>query len=452
MSADQRKQADMKGRAEYLNQYRRMPSAWKIVVEQLKQGAKCVRSVSLRRQKIHYAWWILAACCLIQGAGLGVVNNCVGLFYVPICDELGFSMGDIALYVTFQNVSCCVGMLCSKKVLGRFKLRYVMTAASLLAALPFFLMSRATELWHWYVLGLIQGLGTAYITSLVVPIVLRQWFTERLGLAVGIAASFSGLTGAAMSAVLGTVIRKFSWRTGYALSGIVLLIMALPVSLLVIRMTPEEKGMRAYGYRETAESPLSQNTGSKTSGSMLAPMVEIVLLGILAKSFCAFIAHLPAYGTSISITVVDASLLTTFCMLGNLTSKLVFGPLNDRLGTRSASNIAVVVIGLAIFALMSRIQAAVCFGAFFFGTVSMFSITEVPLIAKSIWDKEHYADAMVATNVAAYLAYSCMVPLYGYLYDWFGRYDIMFLLMLGQLLAEWVLVHILIRKKEAAAR
>ena len=34
------------------------------------------------RKKIHYAWFILAGCCIMQGAGLGLINNCSGVFSV----------------------------------------------------------------------------------------------------------------------------------------------------------------------------------------------------------------------------------------------------------------------------------------------------------------------------------------------------------------------------------
>lgn len=402
--------------------------------------------LSIKKQKVHYAWFILLACCLIQGAGLGIVNNCVGLFYVPICNDLGFSRGDIALYVTFQNLSCCFGMLCAKPILGKFKLRDILAVASLLAGVPYFLLSRATQLWHWYILGVTQGLGLAFITSLVVPIVLRQWFSKRLGLAMGAASSFAGLTGAVMSAVLGVVIRDLHWRMGYTLSGVVLLVMTLPVSLFVMRMNPEEKGLQPYGYEDSPNDVKAVAASAAAKKPFPVQIIEIILLGFLAKAFCSFISHLPAYGSVVPVTIVEASLLTTFCMLGNMATKLAFGPLNDRVGSRWASDIAIGVIAVAILLLLSKGQLAMCIGAFLFGTVAMFSVTEVPLIARSIWNKAHYADAMVAINVASYLSYSFTMSIYGYLYDFWGQYDIIFVILLGLLVVEWILIHLLIRK------
>ena len=46
-----------------------------------------------KKNRLHYAWFILAGCCILQGATLGLINNCAGVFYSPICKELGFELG-----------------------------------------------------------------------------------------------------------------------------------------------------------------------------------------------------------------------------------------------------------------------------------------------------------------------------------------------------------------------
>ena len=53
-----------------------------------------------QRGKFHYAWLILAGCCILQGASLGLVNNCAGVFFSPVCEELGFEMGELTFYRT----------------------------------------------------------------------------------------------------------------------------------------------------------------------------------------------------------------------------------------------------------------------------------------------------------------------------------------------------------------
>ena len=45
------------------------------------------------KRKFHYAYVMLAACCLVQGGTLGVIHNCRGIFYGPICRDLGVGQG-----------------------------------------------------------------------------------------------------------------------------------------------------------------------------------------------------------------------------------------------------------------------------------------------------------------------------------------------------------------------
>ena len=47
------------------------------------------------RKKLHYAWFILAGCCIMQGASLGLVNNCSGVFYSPVCRTWDLKWGNL---------------------------------------------------------------------------------------------------------------------------------------------------------------------------------------------------------------------------------------------------------------------------------------------------------------------------------------------------------------------
>ena len=65
-----------------------------------------------KKNRLHYAWFILAGCCILQGATLGLINNCAGVFYSPICKELGFELGKLLLWRcrlwrrAFGNMMC----------------------------------------------------------------------------------------------------------------------------------------------------------------------------------------------------------------------------------------------------------------------------------------------------------------------------------------------------------
>ena len=57
--------------------------------------------MSEKSQGVHYAWWVMIGCFFLQAGALGAIMNAGGIFIVPVCNELGFDRGALALYLTF---------------------------------------------------------------------------------------------------------------------------------------------------------------------------------------------------------------------------------------------------------------------------------------------------------------------------------------------------------------
>ena len=81
-------------------------------------------------KKLHYAWLILAGCCILQGASLGLINNCAGVFYSPVCEELGFEMGGFAFYKTLFSISSALALPFVAKSFRKMDVRLVISAAA----------------------------------------------------------------------------------------------------------------------------------------------------------------------------------------------------------------------------------------------------------------------------------------------------------------------------------
>ena len=62
-----------------------------------KSWGKAEITMEQKKNRLHYAWFILAGCCILQGATLGLIDNCAGVFYSPICKELGFELGKLTM-------------------------------------------------------------------------------------------------------------------------------------------------------------------------------------------------------------------------------------------------------------------------------------------------------------------------------------------------------------------
>ena len=51
-------------------------------------------------KRIHFGWLVVLMCLLIQGAAFGIVTNTRGLFFEPMCSELGVQLGELT--------RCCI--------------------------------------------------------------------------------------------------------------------------------------------------------------------------------------------------------------------------------------------------------------------------------------------------------------------------------------------------------
>lgn len=171
------------------------------------------------RKKIHYAWFILAGCCIMQGASLGLINNCSGVFYSPVCQDLGFEMGKFTFYRMLYSISSALVLPFVAKSFQKLDVRAVISAAAVVFGVSNMAMGTFTELWQWYAAGMIQGIASSFLCMIAAPILLNNWFHKKAGIAVGISAAFSGLMGMMGSSALGFMIPALGWRASYGIIG-----------------------------------------------------------------------------------------------------------------------------------------------------------------------------------------------------------------------------------------
>lgn len=384
---------------------------------------------------------------MLQGAGFGIVNNCAGLFYQPVSQALGVSIGAISVYSSISIASSCVVMLFAPRLLECCKARGILTLGAICTSAPMVILSFCNALWQWYVLAALQGVGLAFTMNLVAPIILNNWFHKKLGFAVGLSASSGGIIGAIMSFLLGLILQSGGWRKAYLISGMVGLILTVPVCLFVLTMHPEDKGMKPYGEGETVvergQSVSSEPTPQDPPLNLLRDLRLWTLLPTVAIARIAtgFMQHLTTYGTSVGMLASVATLLTTLFMLGNIASKLSFGALNDHWGAKRCSFLGLGIVFAALLLLWTGQYAAMLTGAFLFGTISMFSQVQVAILCRRLWDGEEYMRSMVVVSVCAQLSYSIGISGIGAAYDCLGSYRAILVALMALLLVGMYFIH-----------
>ena len=185
------------------------------------------------KRKFHYAYVMLAACCLVQGGTLGVIHNCRGIFYGPICRDLGVGQGSFTFYMLFFGLFSCIMLPFAGRVFHRVNIRWLLCGASVIFAGSVMVQAAFQSLAAFYAAGAVQGLTGAYLLFYPVPVLLGNWFRKGRGAAIGFAAATSGLAGAVMSPIGAAMISAWGWRTAAVAFGVISLLMAAPASFLL---------------------------------------------------------------------------------------------------------------------------------------------------------------------------------------------------------------------------
>lgn len=385
-----------------------------------------------KKKNMHYAWLILITCCMMQGAGLGLVSNCAGVFYSPVCNDLGFEMGKFTLYRTLSAVSQAIAMPFVAKMFRKMDVRMIVSTAAVVTGATSICMGGFHELWQFYVFGMIQGCASAFISVIPAPILLGNWFYKSTGTAVGISAAFSGFVGMLGSSALGVLIPAYGWRVSYVIMGAAVIALILPFSLFILRYKPEDKGMLPYGADENYTEKTDTKAGSqkeKFGDFLKQPVFYISLTAYACSIISSYLnSFLPSCGLEAGLTMTTAAMLTTLALCGNMTTKLFLGRFCDSFGVIKVfvSSILIAVIGHVLIFL--GVPAGMMAGSLLYGITMPLSTVLMPLFCRLFWKGDTYAAAYSYVSMFGMLISAPFNTIFGTLYDMTGAYDMTIIL------------------------
>ena len=207
----------------------------------------------LSRRGIHYGWVIAAVtffAMLTTSAALGLP----GAMLQPLSKEFGWTTDQLSS--VFAVRFALFGLLgpFAAVFIVRFGVNRVMVAASCFIAAAMLLATRVTELWQLFLLwGLLLGCGTGLTALVLGAVVASRWFTARRGLVVGVLAASTATGQLIFLPVAAWLIENVGWR--YAVIPVFVACVAVAAAVaLLMRNSPKDVGLRAYGETEAADA------------------------------------------------------------------------------------------------------------------------------------------------------------------------------------------------------
>lgn len=379
-----------------------------------------------KQSKFHYAWLILIAAVCIQGGIIGVMVNCTGVIFSAIIEDLGFRSGDLSIYYTIRAFLQAAACGITTKLFLNKNPKVIMTGLATLGLAGYVGMYFYTQLWQWYFSGVLVGICMSCVL-VVIPVVLNNWFATKNGLVIGIAMAASGLAGAVFSPVLSSMIVSMGWRKTAVFNGAVAFLLIVVPTLLLLVRTPEEKGMKPYGWDQVKNS---ENTadGPKTEKSYKMPVSMFVICAfslIVAGIMTQFGNQLPMLAQSVGYTIQIGAMVTSCNMVGNVAGKLLIGVMADKIGIFPSVNLTSVVIAIStVMLLFSGANPVMMYaGALLLGLVYSMGTTVPPLVFMEVYGPDEYK-----VHLSRFQSYNSVVMALAssalpYIYDFTGSFN-----------------------------
>ena len=301
------------------------------------EGARpIVRTSALKTSRVFYGWWVVLA----SGIGLAfcfgpIIVATFGIFLKPLSNEFGWSRAQISLAFSLAMVAHTVAMPFIGRLADYIGARKVILAGSLFLGLGVFLLSTVSaHLWQFCAIYVIIGSVAGGTAPVPYSKVIARWFDRMRGLALGLALATLSLSFATMPFVAETMLAAIGWRRTYALMGMAVIVITIPVIGLLLKESPNPLGLLPDGETvgvERSNAPIEQPWGLSFHETWHTGVFWIIVAAffLMSASFHGVIVHLVPLLTDRGLSAQNAALAASVVGVGSFLARIGIGYLLD---------------------------------------------------------------------------------------------------------------------------
>ena len=196
-----------------------------------------------------YGWPLVGIGFLVYGLGIGPGYYSWGFFAPEVIADIGLTREQVGQIFGAFTLTFAVAGPAAAWGIRRWGLRGTVTVGALVAALGFWLVSRAesvTDLFLSY--SLVGGMGIGLSTVLPAQTLPVFWFKRYRARATAIILTGAAVVGGLTTPVDNLILRHWDWRTGWVLIACISVFVAL-IAAVFLRNKPEDLGQRRDGRR-----------------------------------------------------------------------------------------------------------------------------------------------------------------------------------------------------------
>ena len=380
-------------------------------------------------QKIFYGWWVVASgfVLLFLFAGAGFYS--FSIFIKPLEEHFGWSRSAISLAM---SIYLLVHGVCGPFVGHLVETRgpkKVMTLFAVGTGAVFILISFTPSLWFFYGAYALLSIMTTGIGFIPVSSVLARWFVRRRGTAIGMAMVGISTGGLTMAPVIGMINAVYGWRLSFMVLGCLVWILALPITLFVVKGSPDDMGLtpdgNASGTSWNGPGEMDEQGWPWRPAFRSRAFFWIVLTFFLAPlGQMGVLQHQVPIIFEIGVSqAAAASALGFTAGLGGL-GKLSFGWISERIPFRYTAMICFGLQAVGVLILFSAdTLSMVWVHVLLFGFAMGGIVVLLPMVVSHFFGLPSFGVLMGTISFSQALGAASGAYLSGIIYDYSGSYD-----------------------------
>lgn len=327
-------------------------------------------------------WLVLVASFVIMAVSFSIVNNITSLFLDPVTKRLGISISSFSFVFTIGAITTALMSPVIGQLMAKVPLSTIMSLGAVLAGGGFFCYALATKIWMFYIIAIVVGIGTTCLTTIPISTALTHWFEDKKGTALGIAMAGAGTGSFIWMQIVSRMLLKLSYQATYAILGLIILVVCLPLTIFIMRMPPDTM----------IEAKKKEKISYKDIHWSLQLILFAIGLFLLGMSISGTKMHIQPYltnlGHPLTFNANVGSTQAVFALLGSLIGGYVF----DKLSLRTSITI---FVSMALISYICLIYGAYSTLLFIFAALFGLCLCLPSLLpsygTSALFGKEHYA-------------------------------------------------------------
>jgi len=314
------------------------------------------------KRKFFYGWYIVGTGFLTNIASAFALASTLSIFLKPLTAELGISRGVFSLLRSGEGIIGALSAPFVGTLVDRHGGRWLIAIGTAIVAAGYFVLGHVDTFTQFALVRLsLVTLGDAMMGSMVVNIVIAQWFLRRRGRAFAISSMGIGFAKVCMPIVAASLIVWFGWRQTWVVFGLVTLVLGVVPALLFIRRSPEEMGLLPDGSEEPVASTVKQNRAATdattnqdlewTRGEAMRTRtfwLLVITFGIASVGVTGLNLHVYPYVTDLGHPPLVAATVMSVIASMQLFSPLAWGFFAEHVDVRIAAMLRFVIQGIGL--------------------------------------------------------------------------------------------------------